>query len=111
MTLVIPIYVAVVLIYKSILSILCDSMPISCNLLNVSFYVLGVFRWHSSDVKNVIQNLSQILSQIKCKDVICSGDFNINVKLDCGETDDYLNSMSSLGFQQLIDIDTRVQCN
>jgi hypothetical protein len=86
-----------------------DIIMVSCILGNRTFKLVGVYRLHGSDASAFIRGFSSLINSFGPCDMVCLGDFNIDINNDNTVSEEYLNSLCVLGFDQLIDQDTRVQ--
>ena len=75
----------------------------------VEWFILGIYRPHEGTIPEFELNLLNILNDCNLhgKNVILMGDFNINLLSDSYLTENFLNSIQSLGFIPVISIPTR----
>jgi hypothetical protein len=84
-----------------------NSLVLNLKVYDITFVLVGVYRLHSVPVDCFLDSFQGLLSSIKSHTVICIGDFNINIA-DNETSNKYLDIVSGMGYENLIDQDTRV---
>lgn len=80
-------------------------------LLGESVYctILAIYRWHSQPVADFLNSFSSVIAGIGTnRTAICVGDFNIDLNLDNEIVDRYKSIFSGNGFENMINLNTRV---
>lgn len=85
-----------------------DSLLLYCRVKQNTFYLLAIYRWHEISADIFLDRLSELLGDLGKVSTILLGDINIDIKTSSVIAERYLDSMSSFGFENLINIDTRV---
>ena len=72
------------------------------------YILLGIYRLQTTPINIFLHEISEIIGNIKSKNLFIIGDINIDILNLPSESDDYMFVMSSFGLEALIDTPTRV---
>lgn len=85
-----------------------DCLVLDVSAGNISFLLIGIYRWHGVPVETFLDSFEQILSGPRTRNIICLGDMNINFNSDRSDAVRYREIIAGFGFENIIDRDTRV---
>lgn len=85
-----------------------DMLHITINFDTFSLSVLAIYRLHSHTIFSFINELQNILYEIKSKNLLLIGDLNICILENTTINSDYISLLSSFGLDSLINTPTRI---
>lgn len=84
-----------------------DIVKVVCDIDSVTYCFVCVYRLHEQSINKFVEEFSGFLNNIKYKNCVVLGDFNIDILSKSKDADDYLLLMACNGFISLINEPTR----
>lgn len=85
-----------------------DAVMLDCVYGTCQFKFIGIYRLQEFNNVDFMKQFCKIVKSCKWNDIVCMGDFNIDLSTDDKSSNEYLNRTASVGLEQLVDEYTRV---